>query len=740
MKTLNLLCVAAVVGCLGAIQPSVVLAGKATERAKALGIPSLDDMAGDWMPMSGVTYPPSLHNGHNMLIVDRDLTSYFFSPGGWLFNLAAYADAKEPGVWRRGYPTVKLLIDGVEYPAWECRQGSYRALRRNPHCNGLSVETDTRLVDEERGVLTRITFTNPTFLPRQFQVTLSMPGSVQPDGVGVANTFQRPGVISVIRPSRRPDQVEIDAYIVAAWKWNLQLAPGESCSLGFAAGDEAVPMAGAEGFIQGDIGNEKGRRTDARVAEWVEHFEAVFEQCKEARENRWADAFTAGNRHFSGHVPTLKTADAALARNYYMGVYTFLCLERTQFPLHPRCFITNGERDDGTQFYNDLALTAPLWILLEPDGAKAVLRRWLVQNPRSGAWLDLRQVKGYDARRLDRLYGYGFNACLIFRSTDSYLRMTGDMAFLDEKLENGQTVWDRMEALATDWETLPRGPGGLVDYGGNECLLECNPAYVHCVASMNAQIVWGMRRMAEWHEWRGDAARAGAMRTKAATMLPVVMGLYKAGEGVWYAGQPNGDKHEIRHCMDYVFAGDALCGDLTGAQKAEMNAFVKKELFTRDWMRAMSLRDPAANVTRRADHGPTGSYDGWIPTTVGAMWRLGDPTSAYEFYRRTASVTREGSFTQAHEFYGPTWNMPDAPVRITTDRGNLRESCASAGFASVVVDTFFGFAPDLTGTRPVNDPGCPRPFEGELKHVLFRGKDIQLNAGSSGVTVLCLEK
>ena len=62
--------------------------GEACERAKTLGIPTLDDLAGDWMPMAHIEYPPSLHNGHYMLLVDRDMTSYFFNPGGWLYNLA----------------------------------------------------------------------------------------------------------------------------------------------------------------------------------------------------------------------------------------------------------------------------------------------------------------------------------------------------------------------------------------------------------------------------------------------------------------------------------------------------------------------------------------------------------------------------------------------------------------------------------------------------------------------------
>jgi hypothetical protein len=686
--------------------------------------------------MKDVANPPSLHNGHNMMIVDRDLTSYFFSPDGWLYNLAAYADATEPSAWRRGYPAVKLLIDDCEYPSEECRYSAYRALRRNRHCNGISVETDTRMVDEQRGILSKVTFANTTMLPRKFRVNLSMPGSVQSDGVGVANEFQRRGYISVVRPAQKPDSVEIDAYISVAWRWNIELAPGASISLGFVAGDQPAPITGSDGFIQGDIGNEKGGRINKVVADWAQRFDAVFAECKAARENRWADAFTPGNKHFSGHLPVLKTDDAALRRNYYMGVSSLLAVERTQLAVHPRSFITQGERDDGTMFFVDISGLSSLWALLEPDGMKATLRRTLVQNLRTGAWLDLRQTRGFDDKKYTRMYGYAANACLLFKTVNDYLRVTGDTAFLDEKLENGQTVFERMNVMATDWETLPRGPHDLVDFGGNECLLECAPNYTHCVASMNAQGVWLLRQMAQWHDFRKNAALANGMRARADAFLPKVLNLYQDGEGVWNTYHQDGKKVELRHCMDYTFVGDALQNDLTARQKAEMNAFVQNELFTRDWMRAMSLRDEAAPITKRADNGPQGAYDGVIPATVATMWRLGDRESAYDFYRRTSVVTREGPFTQAHEFYGPTWDTKDAPVRISSARGNMRECVAGGTFANVVVETFFGVAPDIAGTQILIDPMIPRPFAGELDNLRLRGRDINLKADKTGVRII----
>jgi hypothetical protein len=76
-----------------------------------------------------------------------------------------------------------------------------------------------------------------------------------------------------------------------------------------------------------------------------------------------------------------------------------------------------------------------------------------------------------------------FNACNIFKTTLDYIRVTGDLAFLDETLEDGKTVLQRMDELARDWKTLVHPDSPLADYGENQNLLECAPAYIGRVAS-----------------------------------------------------------------------------------------------------------------------------------------------------------------------------------------------------------------------------------------------------------------
>jgi hypothetical protein len=670
-------------------------------------VPTLDEMAGDWLPMQNVANLPAVHNFHDMLLLNRDLTSFYCYPDGQLWK----------HLLRFGYPPVTLTIDDKDYQSTDCRWYPYRALRRNLDCGGFAVETDTRMINEQRAVLVRMTITNPGTTARKAVFALSVSGTLQPDGLSVLNTAQRKGFVTMVCPVQKPDTVST-ATDVIHWQWNVALPPG---------GSQVIE------FVSGDGGEQDVESVRTNVTQWSKDFAAQFDGFKKCWEQRWSDTFTPGNKHFSGSLPVLVTDNAPLKRNYYMGIVTMLVLERTQFPVSPRSFITSGERAPGTQFYWDASMQSTVWALLEPAGMKATLRRWLVQNVRKGNFMSIKDTAGFDTQHYDQISGYAFNACTIFKTAWDYLRITGDLSFLDEKLEDGKTVLEHMDAIATDWQTLVLPDSPLANYGENKNLLECAPAYIHRVASANAQDVWMMREAATLQELKGNTARANELRDEAGKLLPAVLDLYKTGDGVWYGLHKDGTRVELRHCVDYIYVGNALAADLTPTMRKEMTGFVERELLQRDWMRAMSLKDAAAAISDRPDHGPMGAYDGWIPLTVGTMWRLGFPKDAFDFYCRTAVVTKEGPFAQAREFYGPNRESFDAPVRVAERLGCMKECISGVAFSDVVVNTFFGFDPSLDGKTMLADPGTPRPFTGSLLHLSFRGAVYTLTANESGV-------
>ncbi len=112
----------------------------AKEAALRPAIPSLDEMAGEWVPMKDVASPPAIHNLHDILLGRFDLVSFSYNPGySILLNLNQE---------RRMYPTVSLFIGDKEWPGAECRWFPYKILRRNLDCGGVAVETDLRMISE----------------------------------------------------------------------------------------------------------------------------------------------------------------------------------------------------------------------------------------------------------------------------------------------------------------------------------------------------------------------------------------------------------------------------------------------------------------------------------------------------------------------------------------------------------------------------------------------------------------
>ena len=347
--------------------------------------------------------------------------------------------------------------------------------------------------------------------------------------------------------------------------------------------------------------------------------------------------------------------------------------------------------------------------------------------------INLNAIHGYDKAQYDEIKGYAFTASNIFQATLDYVRVTRDLAFLDKKLENGQTVMERLDEIAMDWKTLVLPDSPLANYGENRNLLECAPAYIHRVPSLNAQNIWMMRQTALLHEMRKNPARTKELRDEADRFLPAVMDLYKPGDGVWYGLHKDGTRAELRHCVDYIYVGDALLDDLTPSMRREMTGFVKGELLMRDWMRAMSQKDAAAAISDRPDHGPMGAYDGWIPLTVATMWRFGFPQDAFDFYCRTAVVTKEGPFAQAREFYGSDRNATDAPVRVSHREGCMKECLSGAAFTDAVIHTFFGFTPSLDGRVMIADLKTARPFKGTLTGVRYDNRLYRLSANEQGI-------
>ncbi len=709
--------------------------------ASPIAVLSLDELAADWIDAGSLGNHPAVFNFWGGLKTESNLTAFehlVFPP------------------YSQGGGSAVLSVDGKPIRAEQSRWFPYQVLRRATR-DGVILESAIRMPFEQQGLFCRLTATNRNAMPRTLNLALLFYGRVRSYKPAAWNTWSTPnpgdGNFAAVAPDRRvltihdnaspaaiayafvrvPDQLRVEGEHATA-DWHITLPPHASVTLDYAA---AVAT--------------DGPTAAASATRWAKAFDENFQQAKTRWEQRWQAAFTPGNKHFSGHLPQLVTGDAKIRRVYYESALVPLLLLRTNLPASPHCFVTAGPQCANTLMYFwDTGMWANTWAMLEPAGMKQLVTKWLT--------LDLHG----DVYALDCLSGlggekwYAANDWSVFRCVEAYLDGTGDRAFLRETI-NGKTVLEHMDRLATAYREftsdklhrcrwcagelqeesnlhLPYTPSVLADYGKNTHLLECAPAYEHRVPSFNATNVYLLRRTADYLEAAGRKLRAAELRHEAGKISAAVLDLYVPGEGVWTALSLDGKRHQLRHCLDYILVGQAMAGDLSPKMKSEMTAFVERELLTKTWMRAMSLQDPAAAHSDRPDHGPMGSYDGWLPLTMDVMCRFGAFGSAVKFLRSTEAVTHEGPFAQSHEFLGPNQRGRDPLVRIAGRGGQEINSCCGTAFAGTIIGSLFGYRPDLSDDDlPLLFAHTPRGFGGELLHVPYHGKRYTITSDADGV-------
>ena len=619
--------------------------------------------------------------------------------------------------------TGSLLIDGQAPTLEQTRWFAYQVLRR-ASAGSLGIETAVRMPYDKRGLLFHIVLTNHGADTRTFELKINLSAATSRHehwGWGVPRPKDAAARFSVTAQGnhrlllfidsqdklancfsfeQKPDELSDQEHIAL---WRLAVKPGASASINYAlaVGEDDIAI-------------------EALAAEWANHFDASFDRVTPDWQERFDAMFTPNNRYFSGNLPTLVTPDEELRRMYYMSAVSLLSVLRTGFPVAPRVYVSNTPESNCTMMYFwDTREWATVFALLDPATLKNCLRSWLAKGI----------YNGYAEEYLTgTLLGpwYSANDYSVFILLNDYLNVTGDRAFLSEKI-GGKTVLEHMDAIATHWESLVKPGQTLADYGGKANLLECVPTYINEVASFNSANVWMMRRVAEIEEAEGNTVRAAELRAKASQLLPAVLALYEPGQGVWDALHDDGSRVQVRHVFDFATIGLTIPNDLTPKMRDEMTAFVERELLTDHWMRAQSLSDIAAAVSNRPDHGPMGAFCAWPGETAAAFCEFGEFDKALDVFHRCVGVTYEGPFSQSRELSS---REPDAMARITSRGGSPNShqtyNASNGGsFAETVIRGLFGYQPDFFRSGLPAD-NRPHDFHGQLLNVLLDGRLVNL--------------
>jgi hypothetical protein len=647
---------------------------------------TIDQLASDWLaPREEELFSlPAIVNFRGMVQAAWDiagLQNWIFAPCG-MNTPTGLLFFEDGGRWKR-FPRA-----GIEYRWKACE------IERRGH----GVQTAVRLTERPHGLIVRLRFDRDmrialvfAGLPRVWRFTdyWNLPPEDVPqmnvrayaDGFELddCKTF---GKAWIVVPGWRAVYSDVQAWLDGE-------LPASRGRVGVAA---LNVRAGEEVVWHGSIGCEESLATLA-----PHEIDAVWQGAATLWDDTWRAAFTPGNPHFSGHLPTYEQAVAhlgqdapPLARLYYMAILTLLMTRRFIPEPMPRALIATGgqciwtppaSHTDGaaaaaagpgrlarayvwggpegaptTSFLWEVEFQAPLLARLDPN----VLREQLEALMR----VDLRRHWGIETvSGAGAGMAYGVNPGAFLSCMHDYLRVTGERAWALRHLAYLKSCL-RPE---------------LTDYGDCQNILECVSTYEHTIASFNALAVQGLRFMSDL---TGETTFARQGDELVLRLLP----LY--ADGPWACMQPDGSRRVARTILDFVYVGRSIAGDLPVEVKRGMVAYFEREHQTHDWLRALAPGDPDALTKRlpafqtfRADHQATGSYDGWPARAASVLLRFGQRKKAIDWLLRIQELTREGPFGQAHYIHD------DGRARKASFfNGNVYFESAGCAFATTILE------------------------------------------------------
>ena len=452
-------------------------------------------------------------------------------------------------------------------------------------------------------------------------------------------------------------------------QYNLTLAPGATRELHFAA-TLAASDADADALYD---------RLQSQFAELEQQNERRFDQLVHS-------AFTAGNGDFSGSLPRLHTSSETLWNLYHNGLKNLLSARRRSpdSVYGPTLLTLSGHVLPTLSFPWDTALSSFSLSLLDPQPLRNLVEIWFQRDMHEHLATDYITGEAVGP-------WYAVNDMAIIRCAQDYLRVTGDVAWINKRID-GKPVLDHLLNHATYWKKLA-GKNGLADYGGIANLLEVVSTYTHEVAGMNAGNVSSMRFVAELLEKNGRAREAAQLRAEAKALAQRINELlYVNGKGWWKCGQPDGTFVEVRHCYDFLAILDTMSDDLTDTQKREMSHFFWTQLASTKWMRALASGDPDATWNVRPDHSCLGAYAAWPAECAKGLFKMDDPRRIATWLTEVAKAGNQGPIGQAHFTEDVVSPLKGGAYKGSEDAPYIEDWCAIAGgaFTDLVLESIFG--------------------------------------------------
>lgn len=340
----------------------------------------------------------------------------------------------------------------------------------------------------------------------------------------------------------------------------------------------------------------------------------VRDQIREARE-RWNERLNQAYDNL-GHI---KSSNQELDLFYKRGILSLLSCEwnKNEFLLQP--YFAESGIDGG-------AMCSYLWGYAYISKIMPIYNRQAWKNQIiQGIKTDAKSHYAFTPITGEGIGPwYSYNQYSAIRTIYDYVVISGDRAFLSEKI-NDKTVIDYCIEQALFKDDITKDVA-LVDYGSNHNLLELKKTdrYQYFVPSPNAERCWSYRAVDELCNWATVSSLNLSLRADALSKL-ISEELWSEDEQ-WFLTL---DTLGQQHFFPTIQIFDMLrCNVLSKSQEQKiLNHLNETEFLSQFGVHSLSKLDPAYDLND-ADWGGPGVYAGDAPELIEDLYLSGHPDLA----------------------------------------------------------------------------------------------------------------
>lgn len=539
------------------------------------------------------------------------------------------------GIWAPPYVSSDFSFQGtVNGSAIDCSKYIWRPfyIERNISTQrGISLETNTILIPEKRAFLVAMTLTNKDSQPISVPVSFTTQGTLDKLMLDANWGFAAPQsstpttVKSYGNATMKLEQGKT-AVVIAASKgviWDNT----ERCF----KGNVYIPASGnAKLFFSFSIGaTEDATKQCSEIASNPEY---AIKNAKASYEKRVSELYQ--------RVPYFESENATLVQFYNRSLSPFL-LNRwdvPEFKLNP--FYSTGSVKGGCvgEYLWDVGEACEIISLCDPQATKAHIIQFMETGVKKGFGFcpingGMLSPNHFYPTNQDKIIGLAYN----------YIKNTGDVAFLNEKLGSG-TVLDSIISEALFMDDLSN-PVTLINYddcdpqkrGGQNHLEIRFPIgklnYTHVIPDVNGRRYINYIRVAELSGLVGKPRPDLVERAESLKKL-LKSELWDAQKR-WFAYEIptfNPPIREFRYTnILYFLLGT---GVLDEEQESGLLSHLKDgEFLSKYGLYSIAKHDPAFN-SADVDHGGPGAYNAFPPNIAKILYSIGKNQQADDLLKR----------------------------------------------------------------------------------------------------------